>query len=114
AKTAERNIEIVGIAADAKYNTVKGEIPPLFLLPRRQESRIGQLSIYVRGAVPPQTLLAAIPRVVTSIDPTLPVEGLTTMRKTVESNVFLDRLVAILSASFALLATVLAAIGLYG
>ena len=79
---AERNIEIVGIAADAKYDTVKGEIPPLFLLPRRQESRIGQLSIYVRGAVQPQTLLAAIRRVVASIDPTLPVDGLTTMRKT--------------------------------
>jgi predicted permease len=114
AKTAERNIEIVGIAADAKYNTVKGEIPPLFLLPRRQEARIAQLSIYVRGAVPPQTLLAAIPRVVASIDPTLPVDNLTTMRKTVESNVFLDRLVAILSAAFAALATVLAATGLYG
>ncbi|HEX5046611.1 MAG TPA: ABC transporter permease [Gammaproteobacteria bacterium] len=114
AKTAERNIEIVGIAADAKYNTVKGEIPPLFLLPRRQESRIGQLSIYVRGAVEPQALLAAIPRVVASVDPTLPVQELTTMRKTVESSVFLDRLVAILSAAFATLATVLAAIGLYG
>jgi predicted permease len=111
---ADRDIEIVGIAADAKYNTVKDQIPPLFLLPRRQEPRISQLWFYVRGAVPPQALLAAIPRVVASIDPTLPVDELTTMRKTAESNVFLDRLVAILSGAFAALATVLAAIGLYG
>src|ERR1044072_1955263 len=53
---ADRDIEIVGIAADAKYNTVKDQIPPLFLLPRHQEPRIGQLSVYVRGDGPPQAL----------------------------------------------------------
>jgi ABC-type antimicrobial peptide transport system permease subunit len=44
----------------------------------------------------------------------LPVENLKTMPQQVRENIFLDRMISILSASFALLATLLAAIGLYG
>jgi ABC-type antimicrobial peptide transport system permease subunit len=55
-----------------------------------------------------------IPRVVASIDATLPVSNLITMRRQAQENIFLDRLVTILSTSLAALATLLAAIGLYG
>src|SRR5262249_53148191 len=48
---AELDIEIVGIATDAKYSTVKGEIPPQFFLPWRQEATIGRLTFYVRATV---------------------------------------------------------------
>src|SRR6185295_16364573 len=46
--------------------------------------------------------------------PDLPVDRPTTMRQVVDENVFVERMVATLSAGFALLATVLAAVGLYG
>ena len=111
---AEHDIEIVGVAADAKYNKVKGEIPAQYFLPWRQDPSIGRLSFYVRVTVEPATLLQALPRVIASIDPNLPLDGLTTVRRSVQENVFLDRLVALLSAGFAALATLLAAIGLYG
>jgi ABC-type antimicrobial peptide transport system permease subunit len=48
------------------------------------------------------------------IDPTVPVEELKTMPQQVRENVFLDRVISILSASFAILATLLAGVGLYG
>ena len=48
------------------------------------------------------------------LDPNLPVEDLRTMEQQVRENVFLDRLLTTLSASFAGLATLLAAVGLYG
>ena len=48
------------------------------------------------------------------LDPNLPIEDLKTMPQQVRENVFLDRMISTLSASFALLATLLAAVGLYG
>ena len=48
------------------------------------------------------------------LDPNLPVENLRTLEQQVKNNVFLDRLMTTLSAAFAVLATLLAAVGLYG
>ncbi len=110
----ELDTRIVGLAPDAKYSEVKGEIPPLFFRPYRQDDDVGAMTFYVRSSVEPDQLLSAIPRVVRQLDPNLPVEELRTMAAQVQENVFLDRVVTILSAAFAVLATLLAAIGLYG
>ena len=48
------------------------------------------------------------------IDPNLPVEDLRTLPQQVRENVFLDRFISVMSTAFALLATILAAVGLYG
>ncbi len=48
------------------------------------------------------------------LDPGLPVENLKTMPQQIQENVFLDRMISILSAAFAVLATLLAGVGLYG
>ena len=55
-----------------------------------------------------------LPKVVARLDPNLPVENLRTLAHQVQNNVFLDRLMTTLSAAFAVLATLLAAVGLYG
>src|SRR5678815_1803169 len=49
-----------------------------------------------------------------TIDPNLPVDRLKLLPQQVEDNVFMDRMIGTLSASFAVLATLLAAVGLYG
>lgn len=110
----ELDIEIVGIAADAKYSTVKDEIPPQYFLPRRQIDSLGTLAFYVRGSANPDALFATIRRVANAVDPNLPVANLMTMETTIENNVFFDRMVALFSGAFAAVATLLAAIGLYG
>jgi predicted permease len=107
-------IEIVGVVADAKYSQVKDAPPPQFFLPYRQGRTLGFLNYYVKTSQPPDRLLATIPKVVARIDPNLPVQDLRTLQQQVRENVFLDRLLTVLSASFALLATLLAAVGLYG
>ncbi len=48
------------------------------------------------------------------LDPNLPVDGLKTLEQQVRENVFLDRMISTLAAAFAVLATMLAGIGLYG
>jgi predicted permease len=108
------HMEIVGLVQDAKYARVKDTIPPLFFTPHRQDRNVGFMNFYVKTASDPSLLLRSIPNVVHRLDARLPVENLKTMPQQVRENVFMDRMISILSASFALLATLLAAIGLYG
>jgi len=51
---------------------------------------------------------------VARLDPNLPLENLRTVIEQVRQNVFMDRFISVLSAAFAALATLLAAVGLYG
>jgi predicted permease len=106
--------EIVGLVEDAKYSEVKGQIPPQFFRPYRQNKDLGFLNFYVRTALDPEPMLSSIPAVVARLDPNLPVEVLRTMPQQVRENMFLDRFISVLSSAFACLATLLAAIGLYG
>ena len=108
------NIEIVGLAQNAKYNNVKDEVPPLFFLPHRQDEDLGFMNFYIRTAGDPGPVLRAVPDVVRRLDPNLPVEDLKTLEQQAGETVFMDRFISILSTSFAVLATLLAAIGLYG
>src|SRR5207249_8090851 len=75
---------------------------------------IGSITFYVRTAQDPNDFIANIPKLVAKLDPNLPVEDLRTMPEQIKQNVFLDRMISVLSAAFACLATLLAAIGLYG
>ena len=106
--------EIVGLVQNAKYSEVKDEVPPLFFRPYAQDDRIGSASFYVRTSLDPEEFLASVPKAVARLDPNLPVENLRTMPQQVRDNVFLDRFISVLSAAFACLATLLAAVGLYG
>jgi len=114
--TQKLDIEIVGFVQNAKYSEVKREIPPQYFRPIRQGDapEVGSLVFYVRTSGDPHQYLATIPKVVAQLDPNLPVESLRTMPEQIRQNTFLDRMISVLSASFAVLATLLAAVGLYG
>jgi ABC-type antimicrobial peptide transport system permease subunit len=106
--------QIVGLVQNAKYSSVKDEIPPLFFTPWRQDERIGDINFYVRTAGDPGPILRAIPEIVADLEPNLPVEDLKTMPQQVKENIVGDRMISTLSMSFSLLATILASVGLYG
>ncbi|MBX3174095.1 MAG: ABC transporter permease [Gemmatimonadaceae bacterium] len=108
------SIQIVGLLPDIKYNDVKREPQPVFYTPWVQERFVGNLYFYVNTSLPPEQLLTTIPTVMRRIDAALPVEELRTMPQQLRDNVFMDRLISILSAAFAVLATLLAGVGLYG
>ena len=105
---------IVGVVQDAKYSDVKQKVPPLFFRAYRQDKQPGSMQVYVRTAGDPAHAASAVTAVVKRIDPNLPIEQLKTMPDQVRDNTFLDRMMTTLSAAFAFLATLLAAIGLYG
>jgi predicted lysophospholipase L1 biosynthesis ABC-type transport system permease subunit len=111
--TIPLDIEIVGLVRDTKYSSVKAEIPPVYFTPHRQTSRPSTMFFYMRTSSP-SGMLRAMRSMVQRLDPMLPVENLRTMPEEIRINTFEDRMFTTLAGSFALLATLLASIGLYG
>ncbi len=108
------DVQIVGLVPDVKYSDVKDSVPPVYYQPWRQNSATGALYFYVKTSLPPSEILGTLRATITRIDPALPVESLKTMPQQVRENIFLARMISILSSAFALLATLLAGVGLYG
>jgi len=105
---------IVGVVKDAKYSGVKQEDRPIFYMPYKQDTTVGVLTFYARSSVPPTTLMPEIRAAIARIDRNLPLMAFKTMPQQIRETVYLDRMITTLSAAFAALATLLAAIGLYG
>ncbi len=108
------DIEIVGIAADTKYESMRDEIPIEMYQPSAQMEFVLGTWAYVRTARDPQQTFSSIRNVVKSLDSDLPVSQLKTVEKQLENSLATERLVASLSTAFGFVATLLAAIGLYG
>jgi ABC-type antimicrobial peptide transport system permease subunit len=93
---------------------MKPAIQPQIFAPRAAgDAQFVALFYYVRASIDPGALVRAIPDVVKRVDPTIPASNLTTMRALIDSRTQFERVMSTLSATFAGLATLLAAIGLY-
>jgi predicted permease len=110
----ELDVMIVGLVRDSKYSDVKDEIPPVFFRPYKQDTTVGRMTFYARTSLQPEPLVRTATGVVAKLDPDLPLEELKTLTQQVSENIFLDRMISTLTAGFAALATLLAAVGLYG
>ena len=108
------DIEIVGVVKDSHYSAVKQDPPKLYFTPWRQDKELHGLFFYVRSAIPTKQMFAQIRRVMHNIDPDLPIENLRTLDDQIRLNISNDRIVLQLAAAFAILATALAMLGLYG
>ena len=106
--------QIVGVVRDAKYDAVKGGVPPFFFTPLAQDQDLRRVTFYVRVATDPERFLKLVPGAIARVDPGLPAEHLKTLPRQIRESVAFDRAISTLSASFAGLATLLAAVGLYG
>ena len=108
------DIEIVGVVKDIKSHTLREEIPRFVYFPYPQDENAGAMTFYVRTSQTPSALAGQLRAEVQKLDPNLPVYGMKTMATQVDESLFVDRLIALLSCFFGLLATLLAAVGLYG
>jgi predicted permease len=106
-------IEIIGIMQDAKYNDVRSPFRPQVFLDDDQNDDIQQINIYVKTAARPGRMFAVLRRAVQEVDPNVPVFGMRTMTEQADLTIVRERLIASLAAAFGLLATVLAAVGVY-
>ena len=114
-------IEIVGVVKDSFYadmrqgTTTENEVPRFVYTPFQQSQELNEMTVYVRAAgATVGTLQEQLRQTVRRADAAMPVFEMQTMDQTVDEALFNERMLALLSASFGLLATILAAIGLYG
>jgi predicted permease len=107
-------ITIIGVARDSKAASLREKQVRFVYVPYTQETDIGQMTFYVRSPLDAAGLGNRMRMLVRQADPGLPVTDMKTMRAQIHESLFVERIVAVLSAAFGLLATLLAAIGLYG
>ncbi|HKQ91191.1 MAG TPA: ABC transporter permease [Blastocatellia bacterium] len=108
-------IEIVGLARDAKYTRQRDEIPPTVYIPWRQDLRaMAGVTFEVRTAGDPNAAVDAVRQAVREVDGNLPLNNVKTQVEQAEETLRMERLFAKLLSLFGLLAQQLASIGLYG
>jgi predicted permease len=113
--TQSDEVEIVGVAQDAKYTSLRAEIPPTIYVPWLQElPRLGQMNFEVRTSGDPINFLAAIRQAVREVDGNLPLFDVKTQVEQASQSLAQERLFAALLSFFGALALALAALGLYG
>jgi predicted permease len=105
--------EIVGVVRDHKYSGLREGTVPIAYMPLAQNHETG-MTLYVRTAVPPASLIPSIRREIQAMEPNLPVPAIQTMSNAVAGSLFDARLGASLLAAFGGLALLLASVGIYG
>jgi predicted permease len=106
-------VEVVGVAADAKYTDLRTPVSPTLYLPALQQIG-GEANFALRVDGPPAAVFPAIRAAVREIDPALPVLNLRTQDEQIDRLNGQELLFARLSGAFGLLALMLACVGLYG
>ena len=104
-------IEIVGVVADSLYEGPREGVHRQVFLPKWGK---GGATFYVRTEAASSVAFSTVRNEVRQLDAALPVYGVKTVEGQLDETLLTDRLTALLSAGFGLLATLLASIGLYG
>ena len=103
--------EIVGIVGDAKYDSLRGETPPMVYVPRGNGD-YGVLE--VRTALDPLAMIPTLTEEMRRAHSPFRITEVTLQSTLIDNTLLRERLLALLSGFFALVALVLAAVGLYG
>ena len=108
-------IEIIGVARDVKYTSLRNEGRAMFYLPFHQSNtRKGQMTLVVRTAGDPTSVAAAVQREARALDAQMPMYEVETLSTQVAASLHEERLLATLSGGFGLLALLVSCLGLYG
>ena len=108
------DMEIVGVVKDSRTSSLRREVPRFVYIPYMQEEEIGPMTFYVRSRGDAARVGASVREAALRVDPNLPIYEMKTMTTVMDELLFVERMVAALSIAFGALATLLAAIGLYG
>jgi predicted permease len=105
------NIEIIGVVADSLYEGPREGVRRQVFVPH---FGAGSAAFYVRTTMPSSAAYSLMRSELKQLDAAMPVYEMKTLEAQLDETLLTDRLVALLSAGFGLLATLLASIGLYG
>ncbi|MGO9261809.1 MAG: ABC transporter permease [Bryobacteraceae bacterium] len=108
------DIEIVGMAENSLYEGPRDGVHRQVFVPLNQSGFPLSAAFYVRTSVDSSQMFAAVRRRIAQLDAAMPVFAMKTLGRQLDETLNTERLVATLSAAFGVLATLLAALGLYG
>jgi predicted permease len=108
-----RDVEVVGVAGDSKYEGLRAAIQPTALLSYLQWAPV-EMHVAVRAEVDPLALRRAIEQSLAAIDPRLPIAGFKTQNQQIEETIGRERVFTQILTVFGAFALVLACIGLHG
>lgn len=105
--------EVVGVVSDAKFRSLRETPPPTVY---EDASHLAQMSrvLYVRTAMPAETVIEPVLKIFAALDPTLPVTDVATMEEELDATTAGERFNARIASAFALFAAILAGLGIYG
>jgi predicted permease len=105
---------IVGVVGDVRSGAIDRAAAPEVYAPQTPTDFVGEMTIVVRTAAEPSSLVPTLRSLVSSMDNALPMRQVRTMEQYVGGSISTQRFEAFLLSAFAALAFVLMAIGLYG
>jgi predicted permease len=105
---------LIGVVKDAKLNSLREATPQIMYRPFLQSGPPRRMTFAIRTSVPPLSILTSLRRELDAVQRDLPLFGFTTLRSVLEKSMAQERLFAVLSSLFGVVALALAAIGLYG
>ena len=108
------DIEIIGVAKDTRYESVRDEIPYEVYLPYLQMNFVQGMTAYLRTQGDPASFFPTLRQAVSEVDSNVPLYRIRTLEQQVDKSLLTERMLAMLATVFGCLATVLAAVGLYG
>jgi macrolide transport system ATP-binding/permease protein len=106
-------VQVIGVAADSKYSSLRENPESFFYVPLRQYFAI-EPDIHIRTSQPLQTVQTAVLGQVRALDPDLPLSEMITLEEQVDRSTSHERAAVTLVALLGGLALLLASIGLYG
>jgi predicted permease len=107
-------IEIVGVTDNSLYEGPRDGVHRQVFVPFVQSDYPGSVAFYVRTASDPEAMFTELRRKIATLDPAMPVYAMRTVDHQLDETLGTERLIATLSAAFGGLATLLAAMGIYG
>jgi predicted permease len=107
-------VKIVGICKDAKYDNLRGDPPPTFYVPYRQQGSEEGMTYEIRTRTNPEVIVPSLRGAVASIDKNVPLLDIRTQNEQIEDTTRQERIFASLTGGFGVLALILACIGIYG
>lgn len=107
-------IEIVGVVADTVVAGPRRGVEPQAYFSFLQANYPIEATFYVRARAPNDAIFETIRRIVAERDGALPIRHVKTVARQLDDTLSPERLIASLSTMFGAIATVMAALGLYG
>jgi putative ABC transport system permease protein len=108
------DMEIVGVTEDSLYEGPREGVHRQVFVPFMQSDYPASVAFYVRTSMDSKSMFAVLRSKVRELDSGMPIYEMKTLARQLDETLSTERLIAVLSAAFGLLATVLAALGLYG